>query len=651
MRIASTKDDISSIFTPSMLACAFAYAALKLAGSVTNGYLYPLVATADGWIREMSTLVVAATFLAITIVAYRKPQVVRAPALVALTCALTLAAMALVGAGLGLHNITLLSLGIFCRSISRALTLCLFALCLVQLESGKQVSFAIALGLFIFSVLDLFRGVIGTPLNAILLLGATQIVVAAWAAKPASRVLDITSAGDSVDDLKLADPTAFLPISHGVFVCILLFSAASGFALTFNEVAGAPPTLLANTPLLALLLLFLLLSWGNKREDVLFTLSVLIVMAGFLTTPLSFNGAFSSTSGTLLRFGQQCFDVLAWTVIAAIGRRNVYGYLVSAGVMQMMSSIGTLIGAVSGHITNDFVATDFFIATGFALTMVFVFFAFLWCGFRTFSFTDAIESVTAVSHPSSGEQGESAGRSPHGRGETLAASDDCGFARAGDAERTATDAAVALADATTGCKAERARQHEPGRSACKESPAQRHGCGAYGESDADADKTAEAMPSASEEAPAACGQDARPTLSADGTAVAGEAFAANVAAANGTAAANDAPASDGASVMDAARTARTAPFENEPAPEAGAATPAPNQLDENRARLSEEFGLTAREREVFGLLAHGRNGRYIMDHLVISRNTAKSHIKHIYTKLGVHSHQELIDMATSGESR
>lgn len=569
MRIASTKDDISSIFTPSMLACAFAYAALKLAGSVTNGYLYPLVATADGWIREMSTLVVAATFLAITIVAYRKPQVVRAPALVALTCALTLAAMALVGAGLGLHNITLLSLGIFCRSISRALTLCLFALCLVQLESGKQVSFAIALGLFIFSVLDLFRGVIGTPLNAILLLGATQIVVAAWAAKPASRVLDITSAGDSVDDLKLADPTAFLPISHGVFVCILLFSAASGFALTFNEVAGAPPTLLANTPLLALLLLFLLLSWGNKREDVLFTLSVLIVMAGFLTTPLSFNGAFSSTSGTLLRFGQQCFDVLAWTVIAAIGRRNVYGCLVSAGVMQMMSSIGTLIGAVSGHITNDFVATDFFIATGFALTMVFVFFAFLWCGFRTFSFTDAIESVTAVSHPSSDEQGEP---------------------------------------------------------------------------DADAGKTAMAMPSTSGEEPAVRGQNASPTLSADDTATAGNAFAANAAATN------DAPTSDSASVTDAVRAAGTAPSENGPAPEAGNAAPAPNQLDENCAHLGDEFGLTAREREVFVLLAHGRNGRYIMDHLVISRNTAKSHIKHIYSKLGVHSHQELIDLATRGQS-
>lgn len=588
MRIASTKDDISSIFTPGMLACAFAYAALKLVGSMTNGYLYPLVATTDGWIREISTLVIAATFLAITAVAYRKPQIVRAPALVALACVFTLAAIAFVGAGLSAHNVALLSLGIFCRSIGRALTLCLFALCLVQLESGKQVSFAIALGLFIFSVLDLFRGVIGTPLNAIMLLGAVQIIVAVWAMKPASRVLDITSAGDSVDDLKLADPTAFLPVFHGVFVCILLFSAASGFALTFNEVASAPPTLLANTPLLALLLLFLLLSWGNKREDVLFTLSVLIVMAGFLTTPLSFNETFANTSSTLLRFGEQCFDVLAWTVVAAIGRRNVYGCLVSAGVMQVMSSIGTLIGAMSGHITNDFVHIDFFMATGFALTMVFAFFAFLWCGFRSFSFTDAIKSVTAVSHPSSGEQGEPAGESLLHHKEALAAGTEGGFVRVGNAERTTAGAALTPAEATTGCEAEETRQYEPGRSDCKKPPVQIHSYGAYGESDADTDKTPGAMTNASGE---------------------------------------------------------------EPAPEAGTAAPAPDQLDEDCAHLSDEFGLTAREREVFVLLAHGRNGRYIMDHLIISRNTAKSHIKHIYSKLGVHSHQELIDLATSGESR
>ncbi len=40
-----------------------------------------------------------------------------------------------------------------------------------------------------------------------------------------------------------------------------------------------------------------------------------------------------------------------------------------------------------------------------------------------------------------------------------------------------------------------------------------------------------------------------------------------------------------------------------------------------------------------------------MDNLVISRNTAKTHIKHIYSKLGVHSHQELIDLASGAEQR
>lgn len=306
-----------------------------------------------------------------------------------------------------------------------------------------------------------------------------------------------------------------------------------------------------------------------------------------MTTPLSFNETFANTSSTLLRFGEQCFDVLAWTVVAAIGRRNVYGCLVSAGVMQVMSSIGTLIGAMSGHITNDFVHTDFFMATGFALTMVFAFFAFLWCGFRSFSFTDAIKSVTAVSHPSSGEQGEPAGGSPLDRNEAPAAGAEDGFTRVGNAEHTAAGAASTPAEAAKGYEAEGARQHEPGRSDCKEPPAQRHGFGTYGESDADTGKTAGAITNASGE---------------------------------------------------------------EPASEAGTAAPAPDQLDENCARLSDEFGLTAREREVFVLLAHGRNGRYIMDHLVISRNTAKSHIKHIYSKLGVHSHQELIDLATRRES-
>ncbi|MEG1254149.1 MAG: helix-turn-helix transcriptional regulator, partial [Raoultibacter sp.] len=54
--------------------------------------------------------------------------------------------------------------------------------------------------------------------------------------------------------------------------------------------------------------------------------------------------------------------------------------------------------------------------------------------------------------------------------------------------------------------------------------------------------------------------------------------------------------------------------------------------------------LTPREREICMLLAQGRSIPYIRDALVISRDTVSTHVKHIYTKLDVHSRQELLDL-------
>ena len=72
-----------------------------------------------------------------------------------------------------------------------------------------------------------------------------------------------------------------------------------------------------------------------------------------------------------------------------------------------------------------------------------------------------------------------------------------------------------------------------------------------------------------------------------------------------------------------------------------------NQLERYAQRCQElaaRGSLTPREVEVFELLVRGRNARFIMDDLHITRNTAKAHIAHIYTKLGVHSHQELLSL-------
>ena len=69
-------------------------------------------------------------------------------------------------------------------------------------------------------------------------------------------------------------------------------------------------------------------------------------------------------------------------------------------------------------------------------------------------------------------------------------------------------------------------------------------------------------------------------------------------------------------------------------------------LIRNKARaLKQEFGLTARETEIAELLLAGRSRPYIRDELMISLNTVHTHASNIFSKCGVHSQQELIDLA------
>ena len=58
----------------------------------------------------------------------------------------------------------------------------------------------------------------------------------------------------------------------------------------------------------------------------------------------------------------------------------------------------------------------------------------------------------------------------------------------------------------------------------------------------------------------------------------------------------------------------------------------------------EERKLTKREREVLELLLEGRSLPYIQKELYISEGTARTHASHLYSKLGVHNRQELIDL-------
>ena len=77
------------------------------------------------------------------------------------------------------------------------------------------------------------------------------------------------------------------------------------------------------------------------------------------------------------------------------------------------------------------------------------------------------------------------------------------------------------------------------------------------------------------------------------------------------------------------------------------------QQDVRRARcdaLADEHGLTNREKDILYLLAQGRDLAFICETLFLSKNTVKSYQKTIYSKLGVHSKQEIIDLVNTANS-
>ncbi len=72
--------------------------------------------------------------------------------------------------------------------------------------------------------------------------------------------------------------------------------------------------------------------------------------------------------------------------------------------------------------------------------------------------------------------------------------------------------------------------------------------------------------------------------------------------------------------------------------------------DEACQLLAQRYGLSKREQDVLRLYVRGRDTPYIVEHLYITENTVRTHIRGIYRKTGVHSKQELLDTLESTDS-
>ncbi|WP_139651502.1 helix-turn-helix transcriptional regulator [Raoultibacter phocaeensis] len=67
--------------------------------------------------------------------------------------------------------------------------------------------------------------------------------------------------------------------------------------------------------------------------------------------------------------------------------------------------------------------------------------------------------------------------------------------------------------------------------------------------------------------------------------------------------------------------------------------------------LRATYGLSDREVEIIREFSAGRSARYIADYFVLSEHTVKTHLRRAYTKLGIHSRQELLDLIEEMEAQ
>ena len=102
-----------------------------------------------------------------------------------------------------------------------------------------------------------------------------------------------------------------------------------------------------------------------------------------------------------------------------------------------------------------------------------------------------------------------------------------------------------------------------------------------------------------------------------------------------------------ADIAPAARSDNAAPLEDAAA---HAPATAPNRSATCKA-LAAKHDLTEREFDVLVKLSRGQSVADISSELGVSENTAKTHIKNVYRKLGVHSKQDIIEMCREMEAR
>lgn len=374
------------------LACVFAALTLEpLAMSLMNSTLFPLLGQTFAYSRDIGILSAVLACALVATTAKRRPEVLHRQGLYTAS-ALVLWLAGLAGALVAARRGDTAAL-VICESLSQAGGSWLELLILLAASAvlrGRALYVAVpcslALGVGLGSALAYAPVEVGLAVYAGSL-AAGAVLVLSIARRSVSFIADAPAGAD----LSLTWPSSFLSPFDRLFLCILAFSVATGFALRFGVQEGRADTAPFAVAALLCAVPCCLLSHSRERFDTLFKLALLFTLGGFLLAPV--DSAATASKG-LLSVGDSLYQLVSQLVLLSLAQRNRVAGLTVLAWGSCWQNLGITLGANLGALAHMGLAAD---TVSYASALVgFGLLAFFLFGLGGFSFDATIAGVLPV---------------------------------------------------------------------------------------------------------------------------------------------------------------------------------------------------------------------------------------------------------------
>ena len=281
-----------------------------------NATIFPAVAALAPLAREASTGCGIATSLLVALVMLRRPSGIRGRLFAWLAPALAGGGHLVGWAGVALDSGAIATAGLCLSSVGYTWLSLLVLVALCHLDFRR-----LAVGLPLASGLAYLCAPV---LEAIPLAGGVACLTYALATVPlinrsVRQPLELAASSPALDGATLLRPSSYLPLTNTLYVCMLLFSIASGFGTRFFSDAGSLWGQVAAGGTLLALAAWNVRARGSDRLDALFSLVLIVTMAGFFLALLP---TASIAASLLLGVGSSIVGVLFDLVLVVVAARN-----------------------------------------------------------------------------------------------------------------------------------------------------------------------------------------------------------------------------------------------------------------------------------------------------------------------------------------